>query len=271
MPTILDNIVSKTSEDLKKRKKELHFNNLHSLEGFEKNRNSFKTALQKNGVSVIAEVKKGSPSKGIIREDFNPVDIALRYQDGGASAISVLTDEPFFKGDIQYLSDISKRVELPLLRKDFIIDPYQIKEARAFGADAFLIIMAIVSDAQLDELLAAGREFGLDALVECYDQDDFDRVPFDRVDILGVNNRDLKNFEVDVHRGISILKQAPEDTVLVSESGISSGKDMALLHQKSIDAVLIGEHFMRQSDPGKAVSLLIEEEEEIFERSLQNG
>ncbi len=271
MPTILDNIVTKTSEDLKKRKKELHFNDLHSLEGFEKNRIPFKTALQKVGVSVIAEVKKGSPSKGIIREDFNPLDIALRYQDGGASAISVLTDEPFFKGDIQYLSDISKRVELPLLRKDFIIDPYQIKEARAFGADAFLIIMAIVSDAQLDELLAAGREFGLDALVECYDQVDYDRVPFDKVDILGVNNRDLKNFEVDVHRGISILNQAPEGTVLVSESGISTGKDMALLHQKSIDAVLIGEHFMRQPDPGKAVSLLIEEGEEIFERSLQNG
>ena len=271
MPTILDKIVTQTAEDLKKRKRKLHFNDLHSLEGFERERKSFKKALQADGVSVIAEVKNASPSKGIIREDFNPVDIALRYQDGGASAISVLTDEPFFKGDLAFLSAISKRVEIPLLRKDFIIDPYQIKEARAFGADAFLIIMAIVSDAQLDELLSAGQEFGLDALVECYDQEDYKRVPFDRVDILGVNNRDLKNFEVDVHRGISILHQAPEGTVLVSESGISTGNDMALLHQNNIDSVLIGEHFMRQPDPGKAVSLLKEQGEEIYERSLQNG
>lgn len=271
MATILDKIVVQTTQDLKKRKVKVGFNDLQSFEGFEKPHISFKSALQADGVSIIAEVKKASPSKGIIREDFHPVDIALRYEDGGASAISVLTDQPFFKGDVEFLSAISKKVQLPLLRKDFIIDPYQIKEARAFGADAFLIIMAIVSDAQLDELLAAGQEFGLDALVECYDQDDFDRVPFNRVDILGVNNRDLKNFEVDVHRGNSILKQSPEGTILVSESGISSGSDMALLHQENIDAVLIGEHFMRQTDPGKAVSSLIEAGIEQFERSLENG
>ena len=271
MSNILQKIVAQTSEDLKKRKQEISFSDLHSLEGFEKPRISFKKALQKPGVSVIAEVKKGSPSKGIIREDFRPVDIALSYEDGGASAISVLTDKPFFMGDLEYLSAISKRVQLPLLRKDFIIDPFQIKEARAYGADAFLIIMAIVSDAQLDELLAAASEFGLDALVECYDQDDFDRVPFDRVDILGVNNRDLKNFEVDVHRGISILKQSPEGIVLVSESGISSGEDIALLKREGIDSVLIGEHFMRQPNPGQAVTDLLEQGEEAYERSLQNG
>ncbi len=271
MATILDKIVVQTTEDLKKRKGSVSFNDLQSFEGYEKKRLSFKTALLQEGVSVIAEVKKASPSKGIIREDFNPVDIALRYQDGGASAISVLTDTPFFKGDLEFLSAISKEVEIPLLRKDFIIDPYQIKEARAFGADAFLIIMAIVSDAQLDELLAAGKEFGLDALVECYDQSDFDRVPLDRVDILGVNNRDLKNFEVDVHRGNSILKQAPTGTILVSESGISSGSDMALLHRENIDAVLIGEYFMRQTNPGKAVTSLIEAGLEEFERSHANG
>ncbi len=271
MATILDKIVAQTSADLKKRMSLVSLQELHSFEGFEKSRISFKNALQKEGVSIISEVKKASPSKGIIRKDFHPVDIALRYQDGGASAISVLTDQPFFQGDLNFLSTISKEVELPLLRKDFIIDPYQIKEARAFGADAFLIIMAIVSDAQLDELLAAGNEFGLDPLVECYDQDDFDRVPFDRVNILGVNNRDLKNFEVDVHRGISMLKQAPDGTVLVSESGISNGKDMALLQQKDIDAVLIGEHFMRQQDPGKAVNALIEAGKIDYERSLANG
>lgn len=156
MSTILDKIVVQTSEDLIKRKREVSFNDLHSLEGYEKQRIDFKSALQKeNQVSVIAEVKKGSPSKGVIRENFDPLDIALRYEEGGASAISVLTDKPFFMGDLEYLNTISKRVQIPLLRKDFIIDPFQIKEARAYGADAVLIIVAITEGSQLNELLAA--------------------------------------------------------------------------------------------------------------------
>lgn len=270
MANVLERIVEQTTSDLVKRKKEISFNDLHSLEGFEKERIDFKEALQGERVSVIAEVKKASPSKGIIREDFNPVDIALRYEEGGASAISVLTDKPFFKGDLEYLFTISKRVRLPLLRKDFIIDPFQIKEARAFGADAVLIIVAITEGNQLNELIATAKEFGLSALVECYDQDDFDRLDFSEVDILGVNNRDLKHFKVDVHRGISILKQAPEGTVLVSESGISNGEDIALLKWEGIHSALIGEHFMRQPDPGKAVSELLEQGEEVYERSLAN-
>ena len=270
MANILEKIVAQTFDDLKKRKKKIHFNDLHSLEGFEKNRISFKNALKKDGVSVIAEVKKGSPSKGIIREDFNPIDIAMSYEDGGASAISVLTDHSFFMGDLEYLSGISKRVQLPLLRKDFIIDPFQIKEARAFGADAVLIIVAITEGNQLSELIAAAKEFGLDALVECYDQADFDRINFNEVDILGVNNRDLRYFEVDVHRGISILNQAPNETVLVSESGISTGEDIALLKRNDIDSVLIGEHFMRQPNPGHAVKDLLEQGDEAFDRSLKN-
>ncbi len=271
MANVLKRIVEQTALDLAKRKKEISFNDLHSLEGFGKERIDFKKALQGDQVSIIAEVKKASPSKGIIREDFNPVDIALRYEDGGASAISVLTDKPSFKGDLEYLSAISKRVNLPLLRKDFIIDPFQIKEARAFGADAVLIIVAITEGNQLNELIAAAKEFGLSALVECYDQNDFDRLDFSEVDILGVNNRDLKHFKVDVHRGISILKQAPEGTVLVSESGISNGEDIALLQKEGIDSALIGEYFMRQSDPGKAVSELLEQGEEVYERSLKDG
>ena len=159
MATILDKIVAQTAEDLIKRKKEIGFNDLHSLEGFEKKRIDFKSALQKKDeVSIIAEVKKGSPSKGVIRE-----------------AISVLTDKPFFMGDLDYLNAISKRVQIPLLRKDFIIDPFQIKEARAYGADAVLIIVAITDGSQLNELLAAAKEFELSALVECYDQADFNR------------------------------------------------------------------------------------------------
>ncbi|MBO6586443.1 MAG: indole-3-glycerol phosphate synthase TrpC [Gracilimonas sp.] len=267
MSNILDQIVEKTAEDLAKRKKKVSFNDFNSFEGFEKESISFKGALRDNeSVSIISEVKKASPSKGIIRPDFDPVDIALRYEEGGASAISVLTDQPFFKGDLKYLEAISKRVKLPLLRKDFIIDPYQMKEAKAYGADAALIIVAITEGSQLDELLHAAREFELDALVECYDQEDFNRINFELVDILGVNNRDLKNFEVDVHRGIGILQQAPEGTVLVSESGLSSGKDLALLQQEGIHSALIGEYFMRQDDPGQAVKDLIEQTKEEFER-----
>lgn len=258
MSTILDDIVEQTRADISKRKKKVSFSDFNSFECFEKQRVPFGLALsEKEGISIIAEVKKASPSKGIIRQDFDPVDIALRYEEGGASAISVLTDEPFFHGNLNYLQEISKRVQLPLLRKDFVVDPYQIKEARAFGADAVLIIVAITDGNQLEELLHATREFGLDALVECYDQDDFNRINFELVDILGVNNRDLKNFEVDVHRGIEILKQAPQGTILVSESGLSTGEDLALLQTEGIHSALIGEYFMKQDDPGKALKDLL--------------
>lgn len=271
MSNILEKITEQTAEDLAKRKRKVSFADFNSFEGFEKERISFKKALLgTESVSIIAEVKKASPSKGIIRPDFDPVDIALRYEEGGASAISVLTDEPFFKGDLKFLEAISKRVQLPLLRKDFIIDPYQIKEARAYGADAVLIIVAITEGNQLEELQHAANEFGLAALLECYDQDDFDRLDFGLTDILGVNNRDLKNFEVDVHRGISILQQAPEGNVLVSESGLSSGEDLALLKKGGIHSALIGEHFMRQKDPGQAVKDLLEQTEEEIEKLLAN-
>jgi indole-3-glycerol phosphate synthase len=267
MNSILDKIVAQTKEDLVKRKQELSFNDLQSLEGFEKTLNDFRAALTKpDQVSIIAEVKKGSPSKGVIRKKFDPLDIALRYENCGASAISVLTDKPFFMGDIEYLNSISRRVNIPILRKDFIIDPFQVKEARAFGADAVLIIVAITDGSQLNELIAAAKEFELSALVECYDQEDFDRIDFDDVDILGVNNRDLKNFEVDVHRGISILQQAPKETVLVSESGLSSGKDIALLQKEGIHSALIGEYFMKEPDPGKAVQVLLESAEKEMEK-----
>jgi len=267
MSNILEQITGQTADDLVKRKKQVSFADFNSFEEFEKERLSFKKALSgTDSVSIIAEVKKASPSKGIIRLDFDPIDIALSYEQGGAAAISVLTDKPFFKGDLEYLEVISKRTQLPLLRKDFIIDPYQVKEARAYGADAVLIIVAITEGKQLEELIHAAKEFGLDALVECYDQDDLDRINFDMVDILGVNNRDLKNFEVDVHRGISLLQQAPEETVLVSESGLSTGEDLALLQKKGIHSALIGEYFMRQKDPGQTVKELLEQTEEEFKK-----
>lgn len=254
MPNILDEIVEQTKIDLKKRKRKVSFSDLGTMELYEQTSKDFKNALQlENDIAIIAEIKKASPSKGLIRKDFDPQKLASQYQEGGASAISVLTDEPAFKGSLDYLKTAAKEVAIPLLRKDFIVDPYQVKEAKAYGADAVLLIATITEGSQLDELLHATKEFELDALVECYSDDDVQYVNFEHVDILGVNNRDLRSFEVDLHRGIELLHKAPEGTVLVSESGLSRAADLKLLFDEGIHAALIGEYFMSQSDPGEAV------------------
>ncbi|MEX2600724.1 MAG: indole-3-glycerol phosphate synthase TrpC [Balneolaceae bacterium] len=258
MSSILEQIVEKTREDLSRRKREVTFRDLESLEQYEKTRLGFADALRGEEISIIAEVKKASPSKGVIREDFDPLKIAAGYLDGGASAISVLTDVPFFQGDLKYLNEISKEVPIPLLRKDFIVEPYQVKEARAYGADAVLLIATVTSGSQLEELLHASREFGLDALVECYSLEEVEMLNWSLVGLFGVNNRDLNTFEVDLHRGVELLNLSPEKTVRVSESGLSSPKDLLLLHRNGIQAALIGEYFMRQPSPEDAVKRLLD-------------
>ena len=255
--SILEKIVSQTKIDLKKRILERSYTSLESEWGFEKELLSFSQAIKGKVVKFITEVKKASPSKGIIREDFDPVSLARIYEKSGASAISVLTDEPFFKGHLSYLDDIAKQITIPILRKAFIINPYQIAEAKAFGADAILLIARILSDSQLDELLSAAKEYELDALVECYDLVDQDRINYEKISILGVNNRDLETFEVDVHRGVSQLNMAPESTITVSESGISTVDDIKFLQKNGINAVLIGEHLMRQSNIGRELRTLV--------------
>ncbi len=257
MSSILDNIVEQTAADLKKRRKKVSLKDFESFEAYEKSRIDFRKSLARRGeVAVIAEVKKASPSKGVIREDFNPLDIALAYEDAGAAAISILTDEPFFQGSLEYLSEIAGRVELPCLRKDFIIDPYQIAEARAHGADAVLLIATICSETQLAELQHAAQEYGLQTLTECYNEADFEKVNFESTPILGVNNRDLNTFEVDVHRGIELLNRAPEGVIKVSESGLNTAEDLFTSYQAGIHAALIGESLMRQEQPGKALNEL---------------
>lgn len=265
MNDMLSRIVERTREDLQKRKQKATVADLSTFELFESPRKGFRKALETKGLGIIAEVKKASPSKGLIRPDFDPVDIALRYEEGGAACLSVLTDEPFFQGSLQYLSDIRKRVSKPLLRKDFIVDTYQVFEAKAYGADAILLIMAVLGDAQLDELLHAAAELGLDVLTECYDQAEVDRMPFERANLFGVNNRDLRSFATDVHRGIGLLQQAPEGVVKVSESGLSTAADLKLLVDAGVDAALIGESLMRQPDPGKALAGLLAELESLTE------
>lgn len=265
MANILEEIVEQTAYDLKKRKKKISFKDLESMELYEKDSKNFKEALcLQDDVSIIAEIKKASPSKGLIRKDFDPQRIAAQYQEGGASALSVLTDEPAFKGSLKYLEIASMEVSIPLLRKDFIIDPYQIKEAKAFGADAVLLIVTITEGNQLAELLHATKEFGLQALVECYSEEDVQNVNFDQVEILGVNNRDLRTFDVDLHRGIELLQRAPEGIALVSESGLGSADDLKQLYDGGIHSALIGEHFMRQPDPGKAVEEMKNELRELI-------
>ncbi|MDZ7773347.1 MAG: indole-3-glycerol phosphate synthase TrpC [Balneolaceae bacterium] len=258
MGTVLDDIVEQTARDLAKRRRRISFRDLSSLEDYERERRDFAGALREEGrVSVIAEIKKASPSKGVIRPDFDPQAIARAYRRGGASVLSVLTDEPAFQGRLEYLSAASRAARLPALRKDFIIDPYQVREARAWGADAVLFIVGITEGRQLEELLHAAAEEGLACLVECYTEEELKRVPWELVSVLGVNNRDLHTFEVDLHRGVALLQSAPKDTLLVSESGLGTPEDLKLLHREGIHAALIGEHFMRRDDPGQAVRELL--------------
>jgi len=271
MSTILDRIIEQTEEDLKKRRQRVSFNDFNGFPLFEADRKDFAGALASGSMRVIAEVKKASPSKGIIRESFDAVDIALRYEDAGAACISVLTDEPFFQGSLQYLSNVRQRVELPLLRKDFIIDPYQIAEARAHGADAILLIAAVLSDVQLDELLHATEEYGLHALVECYDEDEVTRMNWDKVKLFGVNNRDLRSFKTDVHRGIELLQRSPESVIRISESGLQSAKDLHLVYSSGVQAALIGETFMKEDDPGIALKTMLNQFDELLSKEASHG
>jgi indole-3-glycerol phosphate synthase len=260
MSTILDEIVEKTKEDLAKRQKEVHLSDFNSFEWYEDSRRPFAQQIrQQPGVGIIAEVKKASPSKGVIRPDFDPVNIAQQYDEHGAAAISVLTDTPFFQGAREFLSRIRPNVEAPLLRKDFIIDPYQVVEARAYGADAVLLIATVTEGNQLSELLHAAAESGLEALVECYHEAELKALPWDQVSVVGVNNRDLNTFKVDVHRGIEVLQQSPAGITTISESGLTSAAHLDTLYDTGIHGALIGEHLMRQPNPGLALKQMLAE------------
>lgn len=209
----------------------------------------FLAALQTPGeISLIAEVKKASPSKGIIREDFNPVEIAKAYQSAGASCVSVLTDENFFQGHRDFLIEVGKAISLPVLRKDFIIDPWQVYDARAAGADAVLLIAECLDAEPLRELHALIGELGMTALVELYDRENIEKVLACDPSLVGVNNRDLNTFEVDLGHSIEIRKSLPQSITFVSESGISSNAEVSRLLHANVDAILVGESLMREDD-----------------------
>jgi indole-3-glycerol phosphate synthase len=213
------------------------------------------------GAAVIAEIKKASPSKGLIREDFNVPWLAARYQAGGAAVLSVLTDEPFFQGSLRNLELASAAVELPCLRKDFMVDEYQIVEARAHHGDAILLIAAALTDAELQRFAAAARGIELDVLVEVHTGEELDRVLSalgeTGADAIGVNNRNLKSFEVRLETSLELVERIPSSVVRVAESGISTAAEVARLHTAGFDGFLIGESLMRQADPGVALAALL--------------
>ena len=216
------------------------------------------TGDQSDRVSLIAEVKKASPSKGIIREDFNPVEIASAYAQHGASCISVLTDENFFQGHLDYLKQVRAAVDVPLLRKDFVLDDYQVYQARAAGADAVLLIAECLESGQLKSLHSLINELGMTALVELYDAKNIPAVLACAPKLVGVNNRDLNTFEIDLRHSIRVKEKLPSDIAMVSESGIFTNQDVQLMQQHSVDAILVGESLMRNDDIGLAVKRLIE-------------
>jgi len=217
---------------------------------------SFYQALKKEGMSYICEVKKASPSKGLIAPAFPYLEIAKEYQEAGAAAISCLTEPFYFQGSDRYLQEITAAVDIPVLRKDFTVDEYMIFQAAAYGAAAVLLICAILNDEQLKEYRELAEELGMDALVEAHDEEEAERALKSGARIIGVNNRDLKTFQVDMQNSIRLRKLAPENVVFVSESGIKTSDDIQKLYDNQVDAVLIGETLMRSQDKKAALEEL---------------
>jgi len=210
-------------------------------------------------IRIIAEVKKASPSAGVIRSDFDPVRIAASYEDGGAACLSVLTDEHFFQGNLKYLEDIRTRVKVPLLRKDFTLDAYHVYEARAHGADAVLLIVRILEDAQIKDYAALAHDLGMAALVEVHDEREMERAKRTGAVLIGVNNRNLDTLKVDLETTVRLSPLAPKGAVLVGESGISTADHLRTLRDAGVHAFLIGESFMRAADPGRKLKELLDD------------
>ncbi|WP_346910289.1 indole-3-glycerol phosphate synthase TrpC [Faecalicatena orotica] len=258
---ILDEIAEKTRERIQKKRQQVSEEELkekaYLLAGTEKERNGgifpfpFEKALAREGISFICEVKKASPSKGVIAEEFPYREIAREYEQAGASALSVLTEPFYFQGSDDYLKEIERVVNIPILRKDFTVDAYMLYEAKCIGASAVLLICAILDDRQLMTYMEIAQELGLSALVEAHTEEEVRRALACGARIIGVNNRDLKTFQVDIHTSERLRRLVPKDVLYVSESGIKSPEDVRRLKENGTDAVLIGETLMRSDNKKK--------------------
>ncbi|HSP97473.1 MAG TPA: indole-3-glycerol phosphate synthase TrpC [Candidatus Dormibacteraeota bacterium] len=257
---ILDDIIAARCADLVTAQRDTPLAALCRRPGWALPRRGFAATLRARRPAVIAEVKKASPSKGVIRADFDPVAIARRYAACGAAAISVLTEERYFQGSPAHLEAIRAAVDVPLLRKDFIVDSYQVAEARAWGADAILLIVAALDDATLRALHAAAVELGLDVLVEAHTGEEVDRAVAAGATLIGINNRDLRTFVTTLETAERLYPRLPAGTLAVAESGIETAADVARLRRAGYDVFLVGESLMRQPDPGAALQALLAEE-----------
>ena len=257
---ILQKIVENKREEVARQKEILPLGELRQMLADRPPARDFEGAIRNRDCAVIAEVKRSSPSKGRIREDFDPVGIAGIYEDNGASAISILTERKFFEGSAAYVPQISRVVGLPLLRKDFIIDPYQINETRVLGADALLLIARLLEAGELRDFIGLASELGLAALVEVHDAADMEKAVSSGARIVGINNRDLATFRTDLEVSIRLARRIPKGVTVVSESGINCRGEIEKLMEAGIHAVLVGESLMREKDIGKKLRELLGKE-----------
>jgi indole-3-glycerol phosphate synthase len=254
---ILQKIVANKREELARQKEILPLGELRQMLADRPPTRDFEEAIRNRDCAVIAEVKRSSPSKGRIREDFDPVGIAGIYAENGAAAISILTERKFFEGRAAYIPQIGRSVKLPLLRKDFIVDPYQINETRVLGADALLLIARILEAGEMRDFIGLASELGLAALVEVHDEADVEKAVSSGARIVGINNRDLETFRTDLAVSVRLARRVPKGVTVVSESGIHSRGDIEMLMKAGIHAFLVGESLMREQDVGKKLRELL--------------
>jgi len=256
-PDILQKIIDRKKIEIDEAQKIEPFDKVMELAYKDRNKLDFFGALKDKVDSgqnaIIAEIKKASPSKGVLRENFNPVEIAKSYEKNGATCLSILTDKDFFQGDNQYLADVRVAVDIPLLRKEFIISPYQVFEARVLGANCILLIAACLSDREMEDLCMYAISVSMDVLVEVHNHEELERVLKLNLPMIGINNRNLKTFEVSLETTKELLKNINEDTLVITESGILRPEDVEYMNSKGVHAFLIGEAFMKEEDPGIAL------------------
>ena len=260
MVSILDKIIAEKKNTLINLKNKYSSSSI--LEKIKKNKNSlnFMEKINKNNklniISVIAEIKKASPSAGIIIKNYNPVKIADEYYSNGATALSILTEEKFFFGNLEHIKLVKEKIKLPVLCKDFMIDIYQVHEAKVIGADCILIIISALSDMQAQEIVGVANEIGLDILVEVHDREELERGMMLRTPLIGINNRNLHTFETSLDTTLNLLTDVFQDRTIVTESGIHSREDIELMQKNNVNAFLIGEAFMKTEDPGEELKRL---------------